>query len=60
MFARHGFPFNLLISVLVSMTTLFSAMFSDFYAREPKAVDGCAFEKVSFSAVLLSVGISFH
>lgn len=45
MFARHGFHFNLLISVLVSMTTLL-CMSSDFYAREPNTRGVCSFNEL--------------
>lgn len=55
MFARDGFPFNFLISVLVSMTTLY--MFSDFYARQPKTV---VLRNNVFSIVFLSAEMRFH
>ena len=57
-FARHGFPFNLLISVLVSMTTLFSACSQTFTHGNPK---DCGWMKtLHFLLFLLSVGIRFH
>ena len=66
-FARHGFPSDLLIPVLVSMATLFSARSPTFTHGEQRLwrdVEGCAFEKLYFFFFLslfpICVEISFH
>ena len=56
-FARHGFPSDLLIPVLVSMATLFSARSPTFTHGEQRLwrdVEGCAFEKLYFFFFFIS------
>ena len=59
MFARHGFPFYLLISVLVSMTTLFSACSRTFTHGNQRLWMDAHLRNSIFSAIFVSVEISF-
>lgn len=59
-FARHGFPFNLLISVLVSMATLFSACFRTFMRGNQRLWIDVHLKNYVFSVAFLTAWLIYH